>query len=220
MVKVYRDMFMNEKDQFENLYSALKDEINELEEQFIKAFIPADPSVGPNEYGHPVKAYCILCHAAFEEYFEEVALKVMTFSVTHWLNKTHTVKTTETLMTLACYYGLKFKIDEDEKNLETPIRDYLRKIFEEVKRKFSKDIIENHGISIKYLRKILLPVAVDIKKDVTLLNSLQKLASERGAYAHKRIIQKVLTPEDAKKLVEDCLKLCEDVKDKAIFKFQ
>lgn len=211
---------MNEKDKIENLYNALEDYINELEEKFIKPFIPTDSSVSPKEYEHLVKAYSILCHAAFEEYFEEVAFKVMDFGITHWLNKTHTVKTTETLITLVCYYGLKLKIDENENNPETPVRDYLRKIFEEVKRKFSKDIRENHGISLKYLRKLMLPVALDIKKDVILLNSLQQLASERGAYAHKRVIQRVLPPEDAKKIVNDCLTLCDDVKNKAIGKFQ
>jgi hypothetical protein len=211
---------MTEKEKFEALYRALKDEINELEKQFIQPFIPADPNVGPNQYGHLVKAYCILCHAAFEEYFEELAFEVMNLSIKHWFNKTNKVKSTETLMTLVCYYGLKLDIDDNDSQPDL-VFDYLRKIFKEVKDKFSKYTkVENHGISIKYLKKLLLPVAIDIKRDAMLLNSLQQLASERGAYAHKRVSQKILTPDDAKNIVEDCLKLCEDVKEKAIAQFQ
>ena len=122
-------------------------------------------------------------------------------------------------MTLVLYCGLKLEIDEDERKNETKVFDYLRPIFDEVKRKFSTDVHNNHGISLKYLRSLLIPVAIDIKEDIRLKNSLQKLASERGEYAHKRLIRHVLAPEDARNYVNDCLELCEDVKAKAENKF-
>jgi len=128
-------------------------------------------------------------------------------------------KYNDTLVTLVSYYGLKLKVDLDESNEEIKIFDYLRDVFDEVKKMFSKDVYENHGISLKYLRSLLIPVAIDIKNDVNLLNSLRKLASERGEYAHNRLIKNILSPEDAKNYVVDCLDLCEDIKAKAISKF-
>lgn len=201
---------------FEKLYDDLKKHIALLEKTFIYPFIPAEPSTMPDKYEHHVKAYCILCHAAFEEYFETIALRVMTKSIDCWL---HDRKYNDTLVTLVSYYGLKLKVNLDESNEEIKIFDYLRDVFDEVKKMFSKDVYENHGISLKYLRSLLIPVAIDIKNDVNLLNSLRKLAGERGEYAHKRLIKNILSPEDAKNYVGDCLELCKDIKEKAISKF-
>jgi len=61
----------------EKLHDDLKKHIELLEKTFISPFIPAEPSTTPDKYEHHVKAYCILCHAAFEEYFETIALSVM-----------------------------------------------------------------------------------------------------------------------------------------------
>ena len=70
---------------FENLLKELKKHIEDLQKTFIDAFIPTDPSTGPEAYEHQVQAYCLLCHAAFEEYFEKVALKVMSRSLNEWM---------------------------------------------------------------------------------------------------------------------------------------
>lgn len=201
---------------FENLLKELKKHIEDLQKTFIDAFIPTDPSTRPEAYEHQVRAYCILCHAAFEEYFENIALKVMSLSLNEWMISR---KYTDTLMTLVLYYGLKIEIDEDEEKAETKVFDYLRPLFEDIKNKFSTDVHKNHGISLKYLRKLLIPVAIDIKEDIGQKNSLQKLAKERGEYAHKGLIKTVLAPEDARSYVNDCLNLCEDVKAKAESKF-
>ena len=52
---------------FERLLKELKEYIQELYKTFIEPFIPTDLSTKPEVYAHHVKAYCILCHAAFEE---------------------------------------------------------------------------------------------------------------------------------------------------------
>lgn len=202
---------------FVTLYNELDLHILDLQKEFIDSFIPAEPSVEPLEYIHKVKAYCILAHAAFEEYFENISLKIMNKSIEDWYNSR---RYNDTLVAMVATYGIKLKIDTDENNDETQIFDYLRNCFEDCKRKFSRDVYDNHGISLKYLRCLLTPVAIDIKPDINLLNSLSKLAIERGEYAHKRITRRtILPPEDAKHYVEDCLKLCEDIKNKAESKF-
>ena len=206
---------------FEKSLSDLKEHIEELEKTFIRRFIEdrikkPDEITDPDEYEHHVKAYCVLCHAAFEEYFEGIALKVMHRCLDE---RIHLKKYTDTLVTLALYCEQKLVIDHNENADETKVFDSLKSIFDEVKRKFSADVYNNHGISLKYLRCLLIPVAIDIKEDIRLKGSLNKLARERGEYAHKRLIPHVLAPEDARDCVNDCLELCEDVKEKAKNKF-
>ena len=202
--------------EFEQHFTELKAYIDNLYRVFISQFIPTKPGTKPDEYEHQVKAYCILCHAAFEEYFENVALRVMIRSIDEWLKSR---KYTDTLITLVLYYGLKLELDENESNPEKKVFDYLRPLFDQIKTRFSEDVHNNHGISLKYLRNLLIPVAIDIKDDIKLKNALQQLAKERGLYAHRQTVKKILAPEDAVKYVNDCLELCEDVKQKAESKF-
>jgi hypothetical protein len=196
------------------LFTELQKHINELEQEFIQPFLPANPAIGPDQYALKVRAYCILSHAAFEEFFETIALEVMDRSITEWLN---TRKITDSLLTLVSCYGLKIDIEDDKLQ---KVFDHLYRLLEEAKRTFSREIHDNHGISQKYLRKLLIPVGLDLKQDdPVLLNSLVQLSNERGPYAHKGTVNRVLAPEDAKKYVVDCLELCSDIRLKAVKKF-
>lgn len=202
--------------EFEELLIDLKKHIEKLEKTFIRRFIDdritnPDEIIDPDEYEHHVKAYCVLCHAAFEEYFEDIALKVMHRCLDEWLDSR---KYADTLVTLVSYYEQKLAINSNE----TTVFDSLRGIFDEVKRKFSTDVHNNHGISLKNLRNLLIPVAIDITEDANLKNSLNQLVLERGIYAHKRS-KGALAPEYAKDYGDDCLELCEEVKAKAENKF-
>ena len=208
---------MNE---FEKLLSKLREDIEELEKTFIRRFIeeritkPGEIT-DPDEYEHHVKAYCVLCHAAFEEYFEDVARAVMKRCIKEWI---HSRKYTDTLVTLVSYYGQKLVIDHDENTNETKVFDYLRGIFKEVESKFSRTVYKNNGISLENLRDLLIPVAINMTEDANLKNSLNQLVLERGTYAHKGS-KGALAPEYAKDYVDDCLKICKEVKKKAESKF-
>ena len=208
---------MNE---FEKLLSDLKEHIEELEKTFIRGFIlgrkkKPEQVADPDEYEHHVKAYCVLCHAVLEEYFEDVARAVMKRCIKEWM---YLRKYTDTLVTLVSYYGQKLEIDHEGNTNETKVFNYLREIFDEVEDKFSKAIYRNNGISLENLRNLLIPVAIDITDDANLKNSLSQLVDERGTYAHKGS-KGALAPEYAKDYVDDCLELCEDVKAKAESKF-
>lgn len=203
--------------EFEKLLIELREHIDQLEETFIHHFIdkrrtkPHEP-IELDEYKHHVKAYCLLCHAAIEEYFEKIALKVMHRCLDEWC---HSGKYTDTLMMLVAYYKQDLVINCND----TKVLDYLKGVFGRVKKRFKADVDRNHRISLKYLRRLMIPVAIDIKEDDNLKNSLDRLARERGEYAHKRLVERVLSPEDARNYVNDCLELCEDVKVKAESKF-
>ncbi|HZT61372.1 MAG TPA: HEPN domain-containing protein [Pyrinomonadaceae bacterium] len=195
---------------FDKLHSELEAHISSLEAKFIKPFLPSvNPLATPAEYEYDVKAYCVLSHAAIEEFFESVSLKVMSLSFDEWVYKK---KNSDTLTALVCNYRLHIDVDTDERNSEKKCFDYLRPVFEEAVKRHSNDVHKNHGASITYLRKLMIPVAVDVKDDIKLKNSLNQLAKERGEYAHKQTIKKFLSPEDAKNYVDDCLSLCDDIR--------
>jgi hypothetical protein len=195
------------------LFADLTAYVGELSVKFVNAYIPADPSISPSSYALDVRAYCVLSHAAFEEYFEAVVMTVANKAVDGWVLSR---KINDVIPALLTWHGAKLKIDEDAKNAETKPFDYLRGLLTDAKAAFSNEVFNNHGVSIVYLRKLLIPVAIEIKNEPTLLNSLQKLADGRGAYAHKGRVKTIMAPEDAVKYVGDILMLCEDVKSKAL----
>src|SRR5215467_5820992 len=97
---------------FDDLYTNLQNHVAALEAKFLAGLL-ATPTVMPDE--DFVKAYCILCHAAIEEFFEEVASKVMNKCLDDW---TTSRKYRDTLVTLTTYYKLHLDVDDDERNAE------------------------------------------------------------------------------------------------------
>lgn len=197
------------------LHGELTSYVDELTKKFVGHYIPADPSVPPETYAHDVKAYCILSHAAFEEFIEGIALGVTDYATSQWLSRR---KVSDVLVALLCCHGAKLKIDDNEASPERLHFDYLRPLIEGAKTTFSKEVHKNHGVSILYLRGLLTPVAIEISQNANQLNSLQKLAEGRGNYAHKGRVKTVLAPEDARRYVQDVLSLCDDVRAKALDK--
>jgi len=62
------------------LHKELTSHVDELTQKFLATYIPADPSIPPESYAHDVKAYCMLSHAAFEEFFEGIALSLTEYA--------------------------------------------------------------------------------------------------------------------------------------------
>lgn len=69
------------------LHGELITYITELAGKFVDRYIPADPSIPPDTYAHDVKAYCILSHAAFEEFIEGVAIGLADYATNQWLSQ-------------------------------------------------------------------------------------------------------------------------------------
>ncbi|WMT18166.1 HEPN domain-containing protein [Parageobacillus toebii] len=195
------------------LYNELLSNLKKIEEKFLKPHLE-DRLSTPEEYEEDVKAFCILSHALFENYFEQVALMVLEKSTTQWIEEK---KLSTPLLTLLSYSNTRFDLLKDQEPYQS-VYDRLKKVIEDAKKQLSKEIYNNHGASEKYLRKILCPVSIDVPQDPTIINSLQKLANARGDYAHKHI-KKTINPEDAKLYVSDCIRLSEDIKHRAIVIF-
>ena len=60
------------KEDLENKYKDLEKHILELGIKYIE--LHNDPLENPNDYKLDVNSFCILCHAAFEEFLEDVTL--------------------------------------------------------------------------------------------------------------------------------------------------
>lgn len=203
--------------EIENLYTDTKRYIQSLEGSYLSKYL-ADPTTTPTDYDLDVKSYCILCHAAFEEFAETIAISVMNKTVDNFVLH-HRV--TESLVSLMHFKasGESYlnKYEEDDKIEIITSYNYIRERLSEIKDRFSKEVFNNHGVSLKYIKQLLMPVAIDVPNDPTLLNSLKQLAKERGAYAHKFLergsIKRSIAPEDAKNIVNDCIKLCHDIKE-------
>ncbi|MBI4379023.1 MAG: hypothetical protein HY578_08015 [Nitrospinae bacterium] len=70
------------------------------------------------------------------------------------------------LITLLAYSEPRLTIDMNENNRETIVFDYLLRQLESVQRTISTYIRkENHGIALKHLRRMLIPVSISILDD-------------------------------------------------------
>ena len=98
------------------------------------------------------------------------------------------------------------------------MNDYLKARISARKTELSKYATqENHGIDVKYLRKLLVPVGIDVPQNAKYLTSLESLKNIRGAYAHSYARNnKPMAPEDARSIAFDVLEMIQKIKNKAI----
>lgn len=197
--------------------SELQSEIEKLSEKFINNWLPADPiEHTPDKFQYDVKSFCILAHAAFEEYIEKISVELSSKIKAEWLQK----KISRSALCLVMTYDkCEIVIEQDEDKDQTRVFDQIRLNFANAVTEHSKAIFNNHGFSKKYLRTLLTPVGIDVPDDIKLMNSLSDLANARGSFAHSRsndaIVSKInrpLVPEDAAKIVNDCFELCMQIK--------
>jgi hypothetical protein len=199
---------------FADLKAVLDAEIMLLDDRFMKHWIPALPEHSPDDFQHDVKAYCVLAHAAFEEFAEDASLLALQNARDAWISKKFSPATVALLGT----YDFVLDISDDENGEQERIFDQVRKALDAHIDRHSKSISNNHGFSLKYLRSMLLPVGIDIPDSVRHMASLKDLAEARGSYAHTRANRALygqwkragrpMEPEKAKSAVHDCLELC------------
>lgn len=197
--------------------SDLGAEIDSLRERFIAPWMPAKPEHAPDQFQHDVKAFCVLAHAAFEEYAEQLSLLAMRSAEDAWKSKRFSYST----IALLCSYGVSIKYEDSDTKDQSRFFDQVRVGFEEVLQSHSNVVSGNHGFSRRYLRSLFTPVGVDIPEDLVLLQSLGELAEARGSFAHSRAAaanygrqrsaMRPMTPENADLAVRECLSLCDEL---------
>jgi hypothetical protein len=205
---------------FDALFEALDKEISDLKVRFLSSFLPAKPEHTPLDFEYDVKSFLLLSHAAFEEFVEAISEAMMNQIEADLLLRKSTIAT-------ACFlsaYGIRLTISEDEDGGDKSCFDHIREAVSQAKKLHSITLKDNHGFSVKYMRKLLVPVGIDVPRGPE-LESLKKLAEARGSFAHTmaklarygayKRANRVLTPEEAAEAAEDCRKLCDAMRARA-----
>ena len=202
------------QEELENKYKELENHILELGIKYID--IHRNSLEKPADYNFDVHSFCILCHAAFEEFFEDVTL----YSVDRVCNefKSKNRKISYATLCLLHFDEHPLGLVDDTKWGNKILNDYLMSQIEACKKELSKYATQdNHGIDVKYLRKLLLPVGIDVPQNVKTLTSLTTLKNIRGTYAHSYARKNnPLAPEDAEAAVFDVLDMVRTIKNKAV----
>lgn len=229
---------------FDTLYQKLDKNLNDLFNKFIRAFLEEDTSthspllfkikenLDDETYRLDTNAYTVLAHASLEEYFEQIALQLVEKSILEWQTNQ---KVTDTLLTLIAFAVgkkgeegkeiklkfLEYKSDNVRERHElSQAKNQINNILGQAKSIFKNHVNENNGIALKYLMKLLIPVAIDINQNIDLMDSLDKLKKVRGEIAHKSgVVNHIYNPIECYQIVEHCKKLAEDVLNQANAKF-
>jgi hypothetical protein len=205
---------------FDALFSALKEEVDKLKDKFLSDFLPATPEHTPADFEYEVKSFSLLCHASFEEYVEALSETVM--------NKIEDdLLTSKASLSTACFlsaYGIKLSLSEDDDYEDRSCFDHVRDAVKQAKSLHSATLRNNHGFSAKYMRKLLIPVGINMPRGPQ-MESLKKLAEARGSFAHTmaklahyggyKRAKKVLTPEEVAEAADDCIMICEELQKRA-----
>ena len=180
----------------------------EVEEKYLHSHMGTMES--PDDYMFDVRSYCLLCHAAFEEFIESVCISLLHEIYNNYINNQRISYST---MCLLNFEGEAEVLSDDKWANNQKLFDHIRKKLDKIKQTFSIYVMENnHGIGLKYLKKMLIPLGIDIPQDPVQQNSLSQLANYRGGYAHtSKRAASMLSPEDAQKYVYDVYNMMKDV---------
>ncbi len=178
----------------------LEDRLLKLKKKFISPH--TSPTASPGTYLLDLQSYAILAHAAFEEYIEFISVKVAEKAFEKFKN--------EKKMSFTTLCMLHFIEGHDSLNSWANtdiIYDRLLSRLGNIKVKVSQMAASNNGIDMKYLKKLLIPVGLDIPHTAIEINSINQLARYRGTYAHQSTIALSIipTPSDVVNAVTDVL---------------
>ena len=136
-----------------------------------------------------VQSYILLCHAAFEEYVEELVRLVSTEAI-RLLNEELTITRTLISMT-ACETIAQLDESVARKKIKSDVASNFETFANLAKINFHKQIDENHGIRGLNLRSLFLPIGIDPEAcDLPTFSALDALGLKRGNIAHKVIIKR------------------------------
>ena len=201
----------------EDKFSELSEFIEGLKIRYLSVHLDPRKRHRKLNYDLDVRAFCLFSHAAIEQYFEELAEHTLDVLMRQWnsgypMSKTAVIS----LMSLLMSESLpKIAIEDDESKPQVKPLHMVSQILRERVKAFPKKISDNHGASLKYLRAMFAPLGIDIDPGPSADSALSKLASSRGAYAHRRTpaksgfhVYKPMSPKDALTAAMDCLQYC------------
>jgi hypothetical protein len=190
---------------FSSILQDLCHAVGGLETKFITPHLLVVPAVDPATYNLDVRAYLLLSHAALEQFVEDLCLELVSRATDSWENNHHL---SEPVLALTAFYSDRLAISDNERDPELTFFDHIRQGLVKAKANYSAYLKKkNNGVSVKYLRQMLLPVGLSVPTDAKWVGSLGQLASYRGDNAYKHRVTKVTDPERAREWVQDCLQM-------------
>jgi hypothetical protein len=140
------------------------------------------------------RAYLILAHSAFEQFFEDTAAEISELVLDHWNNTDvftkQTVVSIATLGTTNADYARAVDASirgVEQGGIEPNPRRLLGDAIRSAVPRYKKDVIdENHGTDIRYLRSLFLPIGVVVDLSPNARSALTHISNARGTFAHRR----------------------------------
>jgi hypothetical protein len=183
---------------------ALMRSVKEVEERFLQPHL-VSPTLGAPSRQEilDVAAYVVLVHGALEGFAEALANWLLGRSVKNWTYKKRTTRCTASLL----LYQKAPPTDASPKS----VFDNIRSALDETKTKVSRDIYENHGITLDHLRGLFMPLGVDVPSDPVLVASLDLLVKMRHQWAHHdhRHAKVLKSAKDVQTTASDCVALAQ-----------
>ncbi|MGM5152052.1 hypothetical protein ACS428_23665, partial [Salmonella enterica] len=203
-------------------YTDLVEYNKDLLERYISRYIGVDSA--PEDFKLDVKSYLILLHAALEDYIEGICVFVSEAACE--IYKKNGVITLPLAFLFGRSKNLKDRVSDktvSNDKSDSP-RDFLLDSLGDLQAIAVSDAISNNGINTRYLNSLLQHYGIHFDSTDTRFDSWKKLADFRGDYAHavefyhgkKPVVIKVLAPEKAKAIGDDCLLFCDSIKNEAI----
>lgn len=147
-------------------------------------------------------AFVVLVHGAIENFAEGLTIWIAKRVEADWMKKRRVTRSTASVL-------LSAKCTIDYGVSTSSVFDNLRLALRDANSERSSAAEKNHGIAPEHLRRLLVPLGVDIPSDPILIGSLNTLVSMRHEWAHQyRFGAKNLKgAQDVKKTTDDCLVL-------------
>ncbi|HBU3935148.1 TPA: hypothetical protein MCX29_003384 [Klebsiella pneumoniae] len=171
-----------------------------------------------------VKSYLILLHAAIEDYIEGIS--VFTSNAACELFKNEGKITLPLMFLFAKSKSFKDRVSDKKlsEELHDSPRDFMVSSLGDINANAVAGAIDNNGINVRYLNNLLQHCGINFDVSENNFISWKSLADYRGDYAHAVVFNhgkkpkatKLISPEDARDLGNDCIRFSEKIRDEAL----
>ncbi|AOM96868.1 TPA: HEPN domain-containing protein [Klebsiella pneumoniae] len=171
-----------------------------------------------------VKSYLILLHAAIEDYIEGIS--VFTSNAACELFKNEGKITLPLMFLFAKSKSFKDRVSDKKlsEELHDSPRDFMVSSLGDINANAVAGAIDNNGINVRYLNNLLQHCGINFDVSENDFISWKSLADYRGDYAHAVVFNhgkkpkatKLISPEDARDLGNDCIRFSEKIRDEAL----
>ncbi|MGO4315153.1 MULTISPECIES: HEPN domain-containing protein [Agrobacterium] len=138
-----------------------------------------------------LQSYILLCHAALEQYIEDLGLAAALSARTTFASEGIITKTLVALISSKLVDEVSVK---SKSKLSTELVSNIEEFSKEAFSRYRAVITSNNGIIDKDQGRVFVPVGVDpASVDIVLMNAMHSFGAKRGDVAHKFKVQRTDT---------------------------